>query len=154
MKIIKCAVDGIEESKSSVMETFAEQMKAFLESYRICRRICDSYKEEYGAGTIPVSEAEDRERIYRSCLRRCEQVKDFIESLNMDPERKKLLELHYLYGYTVERCADQLYLSRSTAFRIKKKAEASACALFFGFCDGKGGEDINIRYPESSLKMA
>ena len=137
----------IENAKEVIGDSFASQMKSFLESYRICRRICDSYKEEYRAGMIPISEAEDRERIYRSCQTRCEQVKAFIDALQIDPERKKMLELHYSYGYTVERCADQLYLSRSTAFRVKKKAEALAYEFYMTVW-AKGSSC------ESTLKMA
>lgn len=130
-------------------EAFFGKMKSFLESYRTCRKICDSYKAEYDAGIIPISEADDRERVYRSCRRRCDQVKEFIDSLSIELEKKKMLELHYLYGYTVERCADQLYLSRSTAFRIKKRAEDAACDFYFTFL-GKVGDIESVYSPESA----
>jgi hypothetical protein len=79
-------------------------------------------------------------------MKRCDQVKEFIEALPIEPDKKKMLELHYLHGYTVERCADQLYLSRSTAFRVKKKAEASASSFYFSFEQGYS--------PKLTLKMA
>ena len=32
-----------------------------------------------------------------------------------------LLELHYLRGYSVERCAERLAISRATAYRLKRR---------------------------------
>ncbi len=154
MSEIKGRVNNMKNMKERVSDDgFVKQMKSFLESYKSCQRICDSYKEEYSAGIIPISEAEDRERVYRSCSRRCAQVKEFIESLSIEPEKKKMLELHYLHGYTVERCADQLYLSRSTAFRVKKRAEILACAFYFDF-RARSGERGEFVCPEPDLKMA
>ena len=155
MSEIKGAVIGRKKARECVSdEDFIKQMKAFLESYRICQKICDSYKEEYDAGIIPICEAEDRERVYRACKKRCAQVKEFIGSLSIELEQKKMLELHYLQGYTVERCADQLYLSRSTAFRVKKRAEISACSFYFDFRAKAGGDKEGAYGPGSSLKMA
>ena len=54
-------------------------------------------------------------------LNRTRKVREFINSLSYR-NCKMLLFYHYICGMTVERCAEELDISRRSAFRLKKSA--------------------------------
>ncbi len=58
------------------------------------------------------------EKIYRE---RVEEVESLLELLRPSKEFT-LLYLHYAEGIPVEKCAEYMYVSRSTAYRIMKTA--------------------------------
>lgn len=58
----------------------------------------------------------------------CEKKMDFIKGLitSFAPSNiATLLNLHYINGLTVERCAESMNISRRTAFRLLKRAHAA-----------------------------
>lgn len=97
----------------------------YLKGYRINGKLLrlDRYEKEYfkdkgvvdyeSIGEVPLSRA----RMY--------EVRHFINSLpNCD--EKLFLYYHYVKGQNVERCGELLGVSRSTAFRMKKRAHIMA----------------------------
>ena len=56
-------------------------------------------------------------------------------------DEKLLLYYHYIKGEPIERCAELLGISRSSAFRMKKRALAIAVALLRGEGEEKGVSD-------------
>ncbi len=52
---------------------------------------------------------------------RAYEIRALILALPPSPE-KLFLNLHFLRGHAVEKCAELMDISRSTAFRLKKKA--------------------------------
>ncbi len=114
-----------------------ERMKKFLGSFLHCKMICEKYLTGNGKRKDASDMEALSERMYDECRRRCEAVEQFIESLKICDEEKKLLRLHYFEGKSIESIAEYLYVSRSTAFRISKRAEANALAAFISY---EGGE--------------
>ena len=97
----------------------------YLKGYRINGKLLrlDRYEREYfkdkgtveyeSVGEVPLARA----RMY--------EVRHFINSLpNCD--EKLFLYYHYVKGQNVERCGELLGVSRSTAFRMKKRAHIMA----------------------------
>lgn len=93
----------------------------YLKGYRLNGKLLrlERYEREYfgskdncdfeAMGEVPLARA----RMY--------EIRHLINSLpNCD--EKLLLYYHYIKGENVERCAELLGLSRSSAFRLKKKA--------------------------------
>ncbi len=93
----------------------------FLKGYRMNGKLLrlERYEREYfgdkancdfeAMGEVPLARA----RMY--------EVRHLINSLPNSDE-KLLLYYHYIKGENVERCGELLGLSRSSAFRLKKKA--------------------------------
>lgn len=54
---------------------------------------------------------------------RMREIERAVRSLPMGKARM-VLELHYLHNIPVERCAEQLYVSRATAYRLKRRGLA------------------------------
>ena len=54
------------------------------------------------------------------------KMRDIERSLRQLPpgDERMLLELHYLSGLSIEHCADRLYVSRATAYRLKNRGLA------------------------------
>ncbi|MBR6709460.1 MAG: sigma-70 family RNA polymerase sigma factor [Clostridia bacterium] len=54
------------------------------------------------------------------------KMRDIERSLRALPpcDARMLLELHYLGGMSIEHCAEQLYVSRATAYRLKNRGLA------------------------------
>ncbi len=97
----------------------------YLKGYRINGKLLrlDKYEREYfkdkgaveyeSVGEVPLARA----RMY--------EVRHFINSLpNCD--EKLFLYYHYIKGQSVERCGELLGVSRSSAFRMKKRAHLMA----------------------------
>jgi DNA-directed RNA polymerase specialized sigma24 family protein len=56
-------------------------------------------------------------------------VRRFILGME-DGKEKALLFYHYIRGFSVEKCSEMMGIGRTSAFRLKKKALASAAARF------------------------
>lgn len=114
--------------KEDVEAALMAQAKIFLEDYHASVHMLRLCRED----------ARERKRLSREChldevfygeiggneafwLERMRTVRGFIEDLP-DPSCKMLLFYHYIRGLTVERAAEELDISRRSAFRLKKKA--------------------------------
>ena len=91
----------------------------FLESYSIDKRFitAQKYAKEFFDETLSIKD---------KCSARMNAVESLIELLNPSDEYT-LLHLHYIDDLSVEKCAECMYISRSTAFRLLKKAHKSLC---------------------------
>lgn len=107
-----------------------ERMRSFLASYRKCKRVCESYSEEKKLGLIKPEEIDVRDSFYRECLKRCHSVEVFISTVNCPQDERRMLWLHYVEGMSIEAVSERLYVSRSTAFRISRRAETAALYAF------------------------
>lgn len=109
-----------------VTKISAEQMKTaenYLKSYRMNGKLLrlERYEKEYfgradgcdyeAFGEAPLARA----RMY--------EVRHLINSLQ-NCDEKLFLYYHYVKGEPAERCAELLGVSRSTAFRMKKRGHA------------------------------
>lgn len=108
--------------------TVAEQISAeqknlienYLKSYRFCRRLLSmkKYEDKYfetleWESETPVEFTVVRAKMY--------EVRHFILGMRNSNE-KLMLYYHYVRGDSVERCAELLGISRSSGFRLKKRA--------------------------------
>lgn len=107
-----------------------ERMRNFLASYKNCKRVCDCYEEEKKLGLVNAKDKEIRDAFYNECKIRCHTVEMFITTLRCSYDEKRMLRFHYVEGMSIEAASERLYVSRSTAFRISKRAEAEALLAF------------------------
>ena len=103
----------------------------YLKSYRINGKLLrlERYEREYfgekdncdfeAMGEAPLARA----RMY--------EVRHFINMLPNSDE-KLLLYYHYVKGENVERCAELLGISRSSGFRLKKRAHEMVAMVLYG----------------------
>lgn len=109
--------------------------RAFLEDYHASLHMLRLCRED----------AKERERLSHECrldevfygviggneafwLERMHRVRDFVASVP-DYPCQRMLYYYYIRGLTVERTAEELDISRSSAFRLKRKALALAAKL-------------------------
>lgn len=116
--------------KSEMTEdpTLLCEVRIFLEDYRsavrmlrLCRedvRECEQLRESCRLDAAYYGEVGGDEAYWLSRMR---EVRDFIDAL---PHRdcKLFLYFHYIRDLTVERTAEELDISRRSAFRLKKTA--------------------------------
>ncbi len=114
-----------------------ERMRAFLASYVHCRNVSEAFSEEMKRGKISNGDVEARRQIAEECDRRCDAVHEFLESVETKDEEKQLLRLHYYTGMSIEAISEELYVSRSTAMRISKRAEEKALLAFIKYEEGR-----------------
>ncbi len=101
------------------------EMDNYLRGYQINRKLLrlDRYEREY----FHINE-EDIEAFGEAPLARARmfEIRHFIMGMENGDE-KLLLYYHYIKGESVERCGELLGISRSTAFRLKRRALEDAC---------------------------
>lgn len=122
-----------EQSKISKQEL--EKMKNYLAGYKLSRELLtlEGYEREFLGSHTWASERPGELSLARA---RMFEIRHFILSLPNSTE-KILLYLHYIDCEPIERCADILNFSRSSAFRLKNKAIELACRLK---ADGQNAE--------------
>ena len=107
-------------TNSSVTDSEIRSAENYLKGYGLNRKLLrlDRYEREYMGykeneetplGDIPLARAKMFE------------IRHFIMELENSDE-KLLLYYHYVRGEPVEKCAELLGISRSSGFRLKKKA--------------------------------
>ena len=104
----------------------------YLKSYRLHSRILrlTEHEQKKGRADTPWEEAISRTELFR--------VRQFVMSLEVGDE-KLFLYNHYIRGESVEACAELLGISRSSGFRLKRRALAlAACQL--EKMNGNGGD--------------
>ena len=111
-----------QESKTSDKDL--EIVENYLKSYKFCRRMLNlkNYEQKY----FDTLEWE-RESPAEFTLARAKmyEIRHFILDLPNGNE-KLLLYYHYVRGESIEHCEELLGISRSSAFRMKKRALAIA----------------------------
>lgn len=111
---------------NNIAEKLIKETDNFLRGYRLNRKLLrlDRYEREYFK-----DEREDFEAFGEVPLARARmfEIRHFIMSL-ANSDEKLMLYYHYVKGESVERCAELLGISRSSGFRLKKKALALAAS--------------------------
>ena len=91
----------------------------FLESYELYRQILGGNRR---ARAYFASEEDQKSLADDALLKtRMMAIRNFIMTLP-DCREKMLLYYRYLFGHSVERCAELIKISRRSAFRLKKRA--------------------------------
>jgi len=101
-------------------EADTSKVENFLKGYRLNRKFLEleRYEKEFPGvmddGNTDISEvAFARPKMY--------EVRHFVMGLK-NSEEKLLLYYHYIKGISVERCSELLGMSRSSGYRLKKRA--------------------------------
>ena len=102
-----------------------EEMKNFLSGYKLSRDLLEleKYEREFLRSREWANERPGDLSLARAKMF---EIRHFILSLPNSNE-KILLYLHYIDCEPIERCASIMSISRSSAFRLKRKALALAC---------------------------
>ena len=102
-----------------------EEMKNYLSGYKLYRDLLEleKYEREFLRSREWSSERPGDLTLARVKMF---EIRHFILSLPNSNE-KILLYLHYIDCEPIERCGDIMGISRSSAFRLKRKALALAC---------------------------
>ncbi|MBE6668397.1 MAG: DUF1492 domain-containing protein [Ruminococcaceae bacterium] len=106
-------------AKTSVKNTEIQKIENYLKGYMLNQKLLrlDRYERTY------FGYRDSEESIPDTPLARAKmfEIRHFIMELENSDE-KLLLYYHYIRGETVERCAELLGISRSSGFRLKKRA--------------------------------
>ncbi len=100
-----------------------EETKNFLLSYGTNKRLLSmiEYEKEYFSNDSEpdaTCDAHSEEVLIRS---RMLEVRRFINNIE-DGNCRLMLFYHYIRGFPVEKCAEMMNISRTSGFRLKKKA--------------------------------
>lgn len=97
-----------------------EEMKDYLSGYKLCRDLLEleKYEREFLRSREWTSERPGDLSLARAKMF---EIRHFILELPNSNE-KILLYLHYIDCEPIERCGDIMGISRSSAFRLKKRA--------------------------------
>lgn len=116
-----------------VTEEQLAEVENYLKSYKFCQKLImlGNYEKKYfetleWEREIPAEFSLAKAKMY--------EVRHFIVSMENSNE-KLMLYYHYVHCDTVEQCAELMGISRSSAFRLKKRALAAAYA--FSVREGK-----------------
>ena len=116
----------IKETTSLLFSNQAlDEMKNYLSGYKLFRDLLEleKYEREFLRSR---NWANERPGDLTLAKVKMFEIRHFILDLPNSNE-KILLYLHYIDCEPIERCADIMSISRSSAFRLKKKALALAC---------------------------
>ena len=110
--------------KNETNDEQKELMRNYLSSYRFCRRLLamKNYEDKYFDTMEWESESPAEFTVARAKMY---EVRHFILAMKNGNE-KLLLYYHYVRGDSVEKCAELMGFSRSSAFRLKRRALAAA----------------------------
>ena len=127
-------------TKASVNNTEIQKIENYLKGYMLNQKLLrlDRYERTY------FGYRDSEETIPDTPIARAKmfEVRHFIMSLENSDE-KLLLYYHYIRGETVEKCAELLGISRSSGFRLKKRALAVALVAMNGKCS-ESGENAEV----------
>ncbi len=112
-----------------------DSARSYLESYLIYSKMLDMRVCEEQTSSKEDEESRRAVAAYEIvCIKtRMREIEDFIESLDIENKWllcKIFLKYHYILGYTIEECSEKMYVSRSTAYRLKKRALRFAAEQF------------------------
>ena len=115
------------EQKDSEIET----VKKYLQSYAINKKmlIMEKYSKEYfaeGGEDDPLLSDSSNEAFIKAKMY---EVRRFIMSIE-DGNARLMLFHHYIKGISVERCAEMMNISRTSGFRLRKRALKIAGELY------------------------
>lgn len=94
-----------------------------LKQYSVFKKFLDAqaFAKEYF--NLDDTQDIDKKEIYEAKIHAIESLLQLLEP----SDEYTLLYLHYINGIPVEKCAECMYMSRRTAFRMLKKAHERIC---------------------------
>ena len=106
--------------KTVVTSEDIKNTENYLNSYKFCRKLLmmKNYEDKYFDTLEWESESPAEFSIARAKMF---EIRHFILDMP-NSEEKIMLYYHYVRGESVERCGELLGISRSSAFRLKKRA--------------------------------
>ena len=110
----------MKEEKKKPSEKDIKDAENYLNSYKFCRRLINmkNYEDKYFDTLEWESESPAEFSLARAKMF---EIRHFI--LDMENSSEKLmLYYHFVRGESIERCGELLGISRSSAFRMKKRA--------------------------------
>ena len=114
------------ETKKKPSEKDLKDAENYLNSYKFCRQLISmkNYEDKYFDTLEWESESPAEFSLARAKMF---EIRHFI--LDMENSSEKLmLYYHFVRGESIERCGELLGVSRSSAFRMKKRALSLAVA--------------------------
>ena len=122
----KSKVERRKMNKTTVCEKEIIEIEDYLKGYQLNRKLLrlDRYEKDYllqddsdleAFGEVPLARA------------RMFEIRHFVMRMENSDE-KLLLYYHYIKGQPMEKCAELLGISRSTAFRMRIKALKKAAS--------------------------
>ena len=116
-----------EKIPSFLSESSLEEIKEYLSGYKLCRDLLEleKYEREFLRSREWASERPGDLSLARAKMF---EIRHFILELPNSNE-KILLYLHYIDCEPIERCGDIMGISRSSAFRLKKRALSLAAGV-------------------------
>jgi len=107
-------------SRKAVYDKEIMDIDNYLRGYQLNRKLLriDRYEKEYLSQDNMDIEAFGEEPLARA---RMFEIRHFVMRMENSDE-KLFLYYHYIKGQPVEKCAELLSVSRSTAFRLKERA--------------------------------
>ena len=114
-------IERLKEAISRELDTISDvrpqQLSGMPHSTNIGRPTEENAFRRMAAEKNRISDLDEEEKILKRIIEDAEWAVSFV------PEReRKFLELHYLVGMSMEQVASELYVSRSQAWNIEKKA--------------------------------
>lgn len=106
--------------KEEISKEEIKQADEFLKGYKLNRNLfrLDCYEKKRSEASEWDEESPDE--LYLARAKMFEIRHAIMELPNCD--EKLMLYFHYIKGETIEKCAEMLGLSRSSAFRMRKRA--------------------------------
>ena len=101
------------------------EVKELLKQYSMCKKFIDAQASVNKYFNLDCTQKIDEKELYEA---RIQSIESLMELLKPSDEYT-LLYLHYVKGIAVEKCAEYMYVSRSTVFRILKKAHRRLCKI-------------------------
>lgn len=117
------------KQKITVKTSALDELKNYLSGYKLCKELLQL--EKYEREFIEDGKRWENERPGDLSLARARmfEIRQFILFLPNTKE-KILLYIHYIDCEPIEKCGDILNISRSSAFRLKRKALGFAYRFF------------------------
>ena len=106
--------------KAKISEQSLRDTENYLLNYKFCRKMIDmkNYEKKYFDTLFWENESPVEFTVARAKMF---EIRHFVLDLENSSE-KLLLYYHYIRGESIERCGELLGISRSSAFRMKKRA--------------------------------
>ena len=117
----------------SVTDEQIRTIDNYLKGYTLCEKMLklDKYERTFFAYNDSKNEYVSNDTTL--CRAKMFEIRHFIMSMKNSDE-KLMLYYHYVRGETVERCAEMLGISRSSGFRLKKRALILAAKIQNNLC--------------------
>lgn len=106
--------------KEEISKEDMKKAERFLEGYKTHKNLYKIDLYEKSRGLVSEWEAESPNELFLARARMFDVRHAIMDMPNSD--EKLFLYFHYIKGESVERCGDMLGISRSTAFRVKRRA--------------------------------